>query len=155
MWVMKQYLTQYPKQNPKQHLYFAYGLNTNVNSMAHRCPAAVSHGYAKLVDHAFRFAGPADVVKCRGSFVHGVLWTITDECLASLDILEGYPHFYNRRHRPVWFDGRTVNALVYYMQPGNLDNPPSRGYFDMVLEGYQEHSVPVDQLWNAMEIYHD
>jgi gamma-glutamylcyclotransferase (GGCT)/AIG2-like uncharacterized protein YtfP len=139
----------------KQYLYFAYGLNTNVNSMAHRCPASVSHGYAKLVDHTFRFAGPADVVKYKGSFVHGVLWTITDECLASLDILEGYPYFYNRRHRPVWFNGRVVHALVYFMQPGNLDSPPSSGYFDMVEEGYRDHGVPVDQLYHAREASRD
>ena len=35
----------------KQHLYFAYGMNTNVNGMAQRCPAAVSHGHAILLNH--------------------------------------------------------------------------------------------------------
>lgn len=135
----------------KQHLYFAYGMNTNIDGMAHRCPAAVSHGHARLLNYSFRFAGPADVVKTRDSYVDGVLWTITDRCLASLDVLEGYPYFYTRRSRPVWFKGRIVNALVYYMNPGHLDSPPSEGYFNMVLEGYQTHAVPVDQLWNAVE----
>lgn len=135
----------------KQYLYFAYGMNTNTQGMAHRCPAAVSHGHARLLNYSFRFAGPADVVKSRDSYVDGVLWTITDDCLAALDMLEGYPYYYNRRSQPVWHDGRIVHALVYFMNPGNLDGPPSQSYFDMVLEGYCEHGVPVDQLWNAVE----
>ena len=135
----------------KTQLYFAYGMNTNANGMAHRCPGAVSHGHAYLIDHVFRFSGPADIVKCPDSYVDGVLWTITPACLKSLDILEGYPHYYTRNHRRVWHDGRIVQALTYYMQPGHLDSPPSDGYFDMVLEGYQEHGVPTEQLYNALE----
>lgn len=135
----------------KTKLYFAYGMNTNADGMAYRCPKAVSHGHAYLLNHTFRFAGPADVVKCRDSYVDGVLWTITDDCLASLDILEGYPHYYNRNYREVWHDGRTVRALTYYMQPGMLDHQPSDGYFNTVLQGYTEHGVPTAQLYNALE----
>lgn len=126
-------------------------MNTNISGMANRCPAAVSHGRALLLNHAFRFSGPADVVKCTDSYVHGVLWTITDDCLKSLDMLEGYPYYYNRNPRAVWFDYRIVNAIVYYMQPGNLDGLPSQSYFDMVEEGYRDHGLPVDQLYNALE----
>jgi gamma-glutamylcyclotransferase (GGCT)/AIG2-like uncharacterized protein YtfP len=137
----------------KTKLYFAYGMNTNSDGMARRCPNAVSHGRAYLLDHMFRFSGPADVVKCRDSYVDGVLWTITDKCLESLDLLEGYPHYYNRNYREVWFEGRVVRALTYYMQPGHLDSPPSDGYFNTVLEGYAQHGVPTEQLYNAMESF--
>ena len=136
----------------KQHLYFAYGMNTNVTHMAQRCPAAVSHGHAMLLNHAFRFSTHADVVKDSNSFVHGVLWTITDDCLSALDLVEGYPYYYNRRFRQVMFNGRVVNALVYYMQPGNMDCKPGQSYFDFVAEGYREHGVPTDQLYNALEL---
>lgn len=131
-------------------LYFAYGMNTNSQGMARRCPAAVSHGRAILLDHVFRFAGPADVVKCPDSYVDGVLWTITPKCLESLDVLEGFPHYYNRRNKKVLYQGRVVNALTYFMQPGHLDNPPSDGYFNTVLEGYTEHGVPTEQLYNSV-----
>jgi gamma-glutamylcyclotransferase len=130
-------------------LYFAYGMNTNSQGMARRCPAAVSHGHAVLLDHVFRFAGPADVVKCSDSYVDGVLWTITPECLKALDNLEGFPHYYNRRNKRVLHQGRVVNAMTYFMQPGHLDSPPSDGYFNMVLEGYKEHGVLTDQLYNS------
>jgi len=130
-------------------LYFAYGMNTNSQGMAYRCPGAVSHGRAVLLDHSFRFAGPADVVKCSDSYVDGVLWTITPECLAALDVLEGFPYYYNRRNKKVLYQDRVVYALTYFMQPGHLDSPPSDGYFNTVLEGYTEHGVPTEQLYNS------
>lgn len=133
-------------------LYFAYGMNTNTQGMAQRCPAAVSFGRAQLLGHRFRFAGPADVQRDRHCDVEGVLWDITDECLQALDRLEGYPYFYNRKWALVRFQDQEVQALVYYMQPGNRNAPPSDGYFDMVLEGYTEHGVSAHQLWDAQKV---
>lgn len=133
-------------------LYFAYGMNTNLDSMRDRCPRAQSLGPARLIDHLFRFAVHADVVRCRGSYVDGVLWEISQQCQDSLDILEGYPWYYDRRYRPVWFQGRTVMAMTYHMQPHNLESAPSRDYFELVETGYRQHGVPVDQLHNALEL---
>ena len=129
-------------------LYFAYGMNTNRRGMAQRCPGALSLGHARLIDYSFRFAIHADVVKCKGSYVDGVLWTIDDFHLNSLDRLEGYPLYYNRRALRVAHEDRVVMAETYSMQPGNLDNLPGQGYFDMVVEGYKEHNVPTEQLFN-------
>jgi gamma-glutamylcyclotransferase (GGCT)/AIG2-like uncharacterized protein YtfP len=131
-------------------LYFAYGMNTNRSEMAQRCPGALSLGHARLVDRIFRFATHADVVKCRGSYVDGVLWTIDDFHLNALDRLEGYPYYYNRRSLRVAHDNRIVMAETYYMQPGNLDSLPSQGYFDMVVEGYNQHNIPLDQVYNSV-----
>lgn len=128
-------------------LYFAYGMNTNVQEMARRCPGAVSLGHATLVDHKFRFAGPADVQVNRLCQVEGVLWDITDNCLAALDMLEGYPFYYDRKWATVELDGEKCQALVYFMQPGHKNHPPSSGYFATVLEGYEAHNVPTQQLW--------
>ena len=121
--------------------------------MAHRCPGAVSLGHARLIDHVFRFATHADVVKCRGAFVDGVLWEINNRHLKALDGLEGFPYYYNRRQLRVAFEDRTVMAETYYMQPGHLDESPSRGYFTTVLEGYQQHQIPLDQLYNSREVF--
>jgi len=129
-------------------LYFAYGMNTNRRGMAQRCPGALSLGHARLIDHSFRFATHADVVRCKGSYVDGVLWAIDDFHLNSLDHLEGYPFYYNRRRLRVAHEDRVVMAETYYMQPGNLDSLPGQGYFDMVVEGYREHRVPTEQLFN-------
>ena len=128
-------------------LYFAYGMNTNSQGMARRCPGAVAFGRATLLDHKFRFAGPADVQVNRFCNVDGVLWDITDACLASLDTLEGFPYYYDRKWATVKLDGEKCQALVYFMQPGHRNNPPSSGYFTTVLEGYEEFGVPTQQLW--------
>ena len=131
-------------------LYFAYGMNTNRSEMAQRCPGALSLGHARLIDYSFRFATHADVVKCKGSYVDGVLWTIDDFHLNALDRLEGYPYYYNRRRLRVAHNDRIVMAETYYMQPGNLDSLPSQGYFDMVVEGYNQHNIPLDQVYNSV-----
>ena len=131
-------------------LYFSYGMNTNRAGMAYRCPNAISLGHARLLDHTFRFSGPADVVVATGSYVDGVLWDITPKCLMALDILEGYPSYYNRAPLQVELDGEIVNAITYFMTPGNEDSLPSQSYFDMVFEGYTQHGVPIDQLYNAL-----
>lgn len=128
-------------------LYFAYGMNTNAQGMARRCPAAVAFGHARLLGHSFRFSGPADVQVNRWDYVDGVLWDITDNCLKSLDMLEGYPYFYDRKWATVEFEQGECEAMVYYMQPGNKSRPPSSSYFNTVLEGYTEFGVPTEQLF--------
>ena len=133
-------------------LYFSYGMNTNQDEMAYRCPDAFALGHARLIDHAFRFAVHADVVPCRGSYVDGVLWRITDRDLASLDQLEGYPTYYGRDSLRVSIESRIVQAVCYSMQPGRADSPPSDSYMNMVLEGYAQHQVPTEQLWNSVDL---
>lgn len=131
-------------------LYFAYGMNTNPGEMAHRCPGAVSLGHARLINHAFRFAQHADVELTSDSFVDGVLWEITEKHLEALDQLEGYPYYYDRVVATVVHQARSYHALVYRMQPGMPDSEPTRGYYNLVQEGYRAHGVPTDQLENSV-----
>lgn len=127
-------------------LMFAYGMNTNIGGMKIRCPRSKSIGAAVLSNFRFRFAYHADIVPCDGSIVHGVLWEITEQCLGNLDALEGYPHYYDRILVPVTCNGVTYESWVYCMQPGTSDRSPSNGYFNMVKEGYVQHSVPLNQI---------
>ena len=131
-------------------LYFAYGMNTNPTEMARRCPQARSLGHARLVNHSFRFAQHADVEPCADSFVDGVLWEITEDCLRALDQLEGYPGYYNRVVSSVVHEARTYHALVYRMQPGQDDSHPTRGYYNLICQVYRAHGVPTDQLENSV-----
>ena len=130
--------------------YFAYGMNTNRSSMTWRCPGAVAFGAARLLDHEFRFSHHADVVVSPGESVDGVLWLIDEDHLADLDILEGYPGYYNRAVLPVEYQGNIVMAECYRMEPGNTDCGPGKGYLDMIFQGYQEHDIPNDQIWAAL-----
>ena len=132
---------------------FAYGLNTNPTEMSRRCPGATSLGHARLINHAFRFAQHADVEPCADSYVDGVLWEITEQCLAALDQLEGYPYYYNRVVSSVTHGARTFHVLVYRMQPGHPDSEPTRGYYNLICQGYRAHGVPTEQLENCLEYY--
>jgi len=130
--------------------YFAYGMNTNQNSMTWRCPGAISFGHARLLDHEFRFSYHADVAVSPGNSVDGVLWLIDQDHLADLDALEGYPSYYDRAVLPVEYQGNIIMAECYRMQPDNLDYGPSKGYLDMIFEGYQTYNIPNDQIWTAL-----
>jgi len=131
--------------------YFAYGMNTNRDSMRLRCPGAICMGPAILQDHEFRFARHADVVPNTDSDVDGVLWLIDTEHLESLDQLEGFPYYYGRDILPVEYHGNIIMAECYRMQPDNPDDYPSQGYLDMLSEGYEEHGVPWDQIEAALD----
>jgi len=132
------------------HYYFGYGLNTNLHSMAYRCPGAATLGHAVLPGYRFRFAYHADVVADKAAITDGVLWRISDEHLNSLDCLEGWPRYYDRRVVTVQCDGQNYDAWAYYMQPGNQDCWPSEGYLDCLIEGYQQNNVPTRQLHETL-----
>ena len=133
-----------------KHLYFSYGMNTNVQGMATRCPAAVSLGAAALYDWDFRFAYHADVVPKLGAKTVGVLWELTDTCLASLDRLESYPVYYDRKIVPVQCKNTIYAAWVYFMQPGSHEAPPGEGYWNCLVNGYRDHDVSTRQLHAAL-----
>lgn len=134
-------------------LYFAYGMNTNRSGMADRCPQARALGTATLLDWRFRFAGPADIVPAPGYKVNGVLWDISQYCLNNLDILEGYPYYYDRKWVTVLYNDVPTQALTYFMQPGSQDRAPSVGYLDCVTEGYRNFGVDPQQVHDALALF--
>jgi gamma-glutamylcyclotransferase (GGCT)/AIG2-like uncharacterized protein YtfP len=132
----------------KTKLYFAYGMNTNQEEMVYRCPTAVALGKAVLPGYRFEFKSFATVVPDADSQVQGVLWTITDADEAALDILEGYPEFYDKRHVEVQ-QGIDYIAMTYIMNPREKGYAPSDGYYSMVSEGYQAFGLNQKQLLDA------
>ena len=80
----------------------------------------------------------------------GVLWLIDEDHLEDLDMLEGYPSYYDRAILPVAYQGNIIMAECYRMQPDNIDCRPGKGYLDMIFEGYQEYDIPNNQIWTAL-----
>ena len=78
--------------------------------MARRCPKAMVVGDAVL--YGWKQDG-LNIYKNKSGEVQGLLWDITDKCLASLDIYEGYPTIYIRHTVRVVTDDGEVEALVY------------------------------------------
>jgi gamma-glutamylcyclotransferase len=132
----------------KTKLYFAYGMNTNREEMAYRCPSAVALGKAILPGYRFEFKSFATIVPSPGESVEGVLWTITETDESALDILEGYPEFYDKRHVKVQ-QGIDYIAMTYIMNPREKNYAPSDGYYSMVSEGYQTFGLSQQQLLDA------
>ena len=130
--------------------YFAYGMNTNLDSMSHRCPTAVSLGPAYIKNFEFVFRTHADIQESHGSICYGVLWDITKDDLRALDLLEGYPYYYNRFRVRVNMDDRFVYALTYQMNDQSYIQEPGSGYLEMVQEGYEQNGVPTTQITEAI-----
>ncbi len=119
--------------------YLAYGMNTNRDAMAARCPKAKPMGGFYLPNHRLVFRGVADFRKDQDCVMPVVLWDITFDCLMALDRLEGYPHFYDRRKiNDTW--------LIYDMNgdKGGLE-VPSNSYYDMIESGYKHFGL--DDFW--------
>jgi gamma-glutamylcyclotransferase (GGCT)/AIG2-like uncharacterized protein YtfP len=135
----------------RRKYYLAYGMNTNLSSMAFRCPAARSLGKVELKNHKLAFKIYCDAVKQPNTSMECVLWTITDACESSLDRLEGYPHFYQKKEVSVQHDNKTIRAMIYYMPREFQLDTPSQSYVDTVSTGYQEHDISTEQIVKALE----
>ena len=130
-------------------LYFAYGMNTNKEEMAYRCPGAHALGKAVLPGYRFEFKSFATMVPSPGNKVEGVLWTITESNESALDVLEGYPEFYDKKTVSVEHDNQSYIAMTYIMGPREQGYAPSDGYYSMVSEGYQAFGLSQQQLLDA------
>ena len=134
-----------------KQLYFSYGMNTNLAQMARRCPTAVSLGAAVLPCYKFEFKNFATVEFDLESDVDGVLWDIQPEDEASLDVLEGYPFYYDKKMVDVIVDGITVPAMTYFMYPEEVLGMPSKSYYNLVADGYEEHGIGLGQINDAID----
>ena len=131
-------------------LMLAYGMNTNIDQMASRCPGSVSIGRVDIPDYRLVFRGVADIEYSPGDELQTVMWDITPACEAALDILEGYPTFYTKKYLKVDINGKTYDAMIYQMVGDRLDySAPGMYYQQMLEEGYQDHGLDLNQIYNA------
>lgn len=129
-------------------LYFAYGMNTNVDGMAHRCPRAVPVGKAVLKGYRLVARGVADITKDKGHRVEGAAWWITAQCERSLDALEGYPTGYTKIVVEIEVKGKPIYAMAYIMtrQRSGNEYPLHASYYDTLVSGYKTFGCSTKQL---------
>jgi len=131
-------------------LYLSYGMNTNIDQMASRCPGSISIGRVDIPDYRLVFRGVADIEESVGDVLQTVLWDITPECEVALDMLEGYPTFYGKKYIKVQVGNKMYDAMIYQMVGDRLDySHPGSYYQNMLEEGYQDHGLDLNQIYNA------
>lgn len=137
-------------KNLQNRLYAAYGMNTNVGQMAYRCPNARSLGKLEIPNFRLTFRGVADIEESPGDTLRTVLWTITPMCEDALDRLEGYPYLYDKIYLDVDIDGVTYEVMLYQMSSAIRGlSSPSACYEELLVEGYREHGLDLEQIYNA------
>lgn len=119
-------------------LYVAYGSNLNKGQMAYRCPEAEFVGSAKLFDYRLVFRSVADIEPFKGGCVEVGIWRITDRCLESLDIYEGYPRLYTRFKVEFELDSVTTGVGIVYKMNTTDYGMPSQHYLKSIEDGYQD-----------------
>lgn len=126
-------------------LYFAYGSNMDARQMARRCPGATPAGNATLADYKFIIneRGYATVVPQAGSIVHGVLWSLTAEHEASLDVYEAVAEgLYTKDYLPLkTWAGEDCKPLIY-LAVHTQHGPPRPGYLEKIVFGATEFGFP-------------
>lgn len=135
-----------------KHYYFAFGANTNLDSMAQRCPGAQCLGSGQLEGYKFAFRKHADVeLGDPNDQVQGVVWYIDDDHLFSLDTFEGFPTYYLRCKAWVHSDKiGWVKAWIYTMADQEYLCLPNESYVKMCREGYEQNGITTHQIEEAL-----
>ena len=131
--------------------YLAYGMNTNKAEMNYRCPESESMGKVVLKDYKLAFKVHCDAEYKPGAGMECALWRITDDCEQSLDQLEGYPFYYDKKEVIIQHQGKTIRPMIYYMKDNSALDMPAKHYLDMVVEGYREHKMDINQIIRSLE----
>lgn len=128
-----------------KNLYFAYGANMHPGHMAWRCPNARAHGAFVLRDWELKFYNHATIEPRKGATVSGVLWDITDECEASLDVFEGFPSYYTKQ---TWIQDDT--QFFFYEMTTPKSGKPSEGYVLDIRDSYDFWGIPRQHLTQTL-----
>lgn len=133
-----------------KQLYIAYGSNINLQQMAYRCSHSRVAGTSEIKDFELEFRGVATIVPKKGASVPVLIWELDDRDLPALNRYEGYPRLYRQEKMFFELDGKEVEGMAYLMNRGEIA-PPSRQYYNTILQGYRENSLDKSYLQTALE----
>lgn len=129
------------------HNYFAYGSNMNPTQMGERCPAAIALGVVTLLgwDIAINERGVATILPAVNDddsvAMEGVLWSVTDTCLETLDRYEGVSSGVYRRKDVRVVRGNQDVVAISYVASSTGRGDPRPGYLETVLEGADHFKI--------------
>ena len=127
--------------------YFSYGSNMNPTQMAERCPTAIALGVVTLQgwDIAINERGVATILPVDNSdplfAMEGVLWSVTDGCLETLDDYESVrTGLYRREQVRIVIAEQEVEAIAY-VASSTGHGEPRPGYLETILEGADHFKI--------------
>ena len=137
-------------------LFAAYGAGVNRAEMVKYCPTAKLIGTTELKNYRLAFRGSkagalATIEKAKGENVPALLWEISPQDELALDRWIGVPELYRKAMIKVRRDGAPVDALIYILNSGKLQNKPSAFYYSILLEGYRAAGFDTDILKSAIQ----
>ncbi|KAK5925922.1 gamma-glutamylcyclotransferase-like [Pseudochaenichthys georgianus] len=140
-------------------MYFAFGSNLLKERLQLANPTAIfcttgrlkdyklnfGYMYEKYVDNSWH-GGVATIEPCRGAEVWGVIWTLSNKNLPSLDKQEGvHESYYSPLELSVETDKGLLLCRTYQMNNFHAC-PPSPQYKQVVCLGAEQNGLPVDYL---------
>lgn len=118
-------------------LYFAYGSNMDPEQMHNRCPGAepiaigCRDGYRLIINSR----GVASIIEDPNSHCYGIVWTVSEKHLRSLDKCEGVIHgTYVKELAKVRVQDENLDSVVYIASDQTL-GMPHEGYIDKLVAG--------------------
>ncbi|HCV99199.1 MAG TPA: gamma-glutamylcyclotransferase [Verrucomicrobiales bacterium] len=127
-------------------IYFAYGSNMSPAQMESRCPGGQAFGQAALRDWHFviNTRTYATIKAQPGATTYGVLWSLTQEHIDSLDTYEAVDEgMYYKDTLTVLHQDQQVEALVY-IDPVCEHGQPRPEYLRGILHGARHFELPPD-----------
>ena len=134
----------------KKQLYIAYDSNINLEQMKYRCPHSKIVGTSEIKDYELEFRSVATIVPSKGATVPVLIWELDERDLPTLNRYEGYPRLYRQEEMSFELNGKTYTGMAYLMNRGTL-SPPSRQYYNTILQGYTENGLDEKYLQTALE----
>lgn len=141
-------------------VYVAYGSNLNMEQMRDRCPTAEFIGTGAIENYELQFKGSlhnahATIAPKEGSSALVGVWRIQKRDESHLDMYEGYNPkgycYYNKEQIPVKMDdGSTLIGMVYIMDSRMDFGNPSKNYYDIVRQGYEDYGLDTNVLDHAV-----
>ncbi len=131
-------------------VYFAYGSNMNPDHMARWVPEARAMGPGRLDGYRLAFTiyssgwqgGAANLEPDPSGHVWGVLWTMSEEGMLSLDTYEGHPTFYRREELAVTGPEGPLEAWTYRVAHQKGYVHPTDAYLHVVRAGIRLMGLP-------------
>lgn len=115
-----------------------------------RCPHSRVVGASEVKGYELEFRYVATIAPKENAIVPVLIWELDERDLPSLNRYEGYPRLYRQEKMNFEMGGKVCEGMAYLMNYGEL-SPPSRQYYNTILQGYRENGLDEAYLEKALE----